>query len=372
MKFEGPIDMRPLTVRGTFGIAWQLLRRGFASVFLYALLMQVLLLLGIFVVVSPMLASIIKGSFSGFDFVVEVIVAFLLMLVYFLAVALLFTPIYSGTLYGEFSSRFYAHGASCSLLFHRAKHSLKRYFTTALCLYVCAIAISFVQSILSGMTGGILGFAGLAAALPSAIVGGAWNGTWNWSGGNPFALLSGMGAGVVIAMVLMGLFSFAITLGASSFICLTYPVAVNESVMNFDAVGRSFKLTSKRYGRVLGCKLLYGAVLVGIEGALGILGAVVLALSMDFDAMALAPVAYGVLGVIALASIFVSILASLFTPALDTVLYYDARTRVEGRAWLGMDAAAQTQAPVDGQAGTVYEPLQQQADKNPNGGEDGA
>ena len=84
MRFEGPIDIRPLTVRGTLGIAWQIVRRSFASLFFYALLMQLILALGLFVAFSPVLGSVIKGSFDGFDFVVEILVALMLLLLFLL------------------------------------------------------------------------------------------------------------------------------------------------------------------------------------------------------------------------------------------------------------------------------------------------
>jgi hypothetical protein len=70
------------------------------------------------------------------------------------------------------------------------------------------------------------------------------------------------------------------------------------------------------------------------------------------------------------------VLASVYAPALDIVLYYDARTRVEGRAWLGMDqhdAQAQS-APQPGDEAHYEAPPepQPQNDQNENGGEYGA
>lgn len=380
MRFEGPIDIRPLTMRGTFGIAWRLVKRNFASLFFYALLMQLILVLGVFVVFSPLLGTIIKGGFDELDFAIEILVAVLLMFVYVLAVVLLFNPIYAGTLYGELSARIYADGVSTGMLLHRTKFSLKRFFTTAMCLIVCGIVISIAQSIVSSMSGGVFGVAGFAAMLPSSLMRGAWNGsfsgTFDGSFNSALGFLSGMSAGLVILFLLMSLLSFGITLCGQTFICFTYPVAANESVFNFDAVGRSLKLTSKRFGRVFGAKLLYSLIFLGIEVVLGAIIALVLVLAMDFETVGIAPWGYPFLGVLALASLFVSVLASVYVPALDTVLYYDARTRVEGRAWLGMDQpGAQAQnAPQPGDE-THYEvptEPQPQNDQNENGGEYGA
>lgn len=347
MKFEGPIDIRPLTVRGTFGIAWRLVKRNFASLFFYALLMQLILMLGIFVVLSPVLGSIVKGNFQRADFVVGIIVSVLLLLVYVLAVILLFNPIFSGTLYGELSARIYANGASTGALFHRTKFSLKRFFTTAMCLIVCGIVIGIAQRIVSGIFGGVFGVAGIVASLPSTIAGSLWNGSWSgsWSGswGSGLNLFSGLGAGLIAALMLVSLLSWGITLCGKSFICFTYPVAANESVFNFDAVGRSLKLTSKRFGRVFGCELIFNVILIAIEAVLGAFIALVLVLSMASSA-ANAAWAVPVVAVLSIASIVVNTIAATFSPALDTVLYYDARTRVEGRAWLGMDGHTQTAA----------------------------
>jgi len=154
MRFEGPIDIRPLTVRGTFGIAWRLLRRNFGAAFFYALIMQLILLFGAAVAVSPVLGSLIKGDYESADFVIGIVVAVLLFLALMLAVFLLYQPIYSGVVYGEMSARVYGHGASLGNLFRRSKYALKRFFTTYLCLVVCGIVVSIAQSILSGLFGG--------------------------------------------------------------------------------------------------------------------------------------------------------------------------------------------------------------------------
>jgi hypothetical protein len=161
-----------------------------------------------------------------------------------------------------------------------------------------------------------------------------------------------------------------------SFICFTYPVVANENVKNFDAVGRSLKLTSKRFGRVFGTKLLYSLILLGIEVVLGAIIVLVLVLAMDLETVGFAPWGYPILGVLALALIFISVLASVYAPALDIVLYYDARTRVEGRAWLGMDQhGTQAQsAPQPGDEAHYEVPPEPQPknDQNENGGEYGA
>ncbi len=337
MRFEGPIHIRPLTMRGTFGIAWRLVRRNFGAAFFYVLLMLLILMVGVAVVFSPVLGSVIKGDYESVDFVISIVVAVLLSMVLMLAVLLLYQPILNGVLYGEMSARIYGPGASTGNLFRRSKYALKRFFTTYLCLVVCGIALSIVQSIVSSMFGGIFGFAGVAAALPGLLSGGVLEGSLGGSLGNPLALLSGVGAGVFVYFGFLFLLSMAVTLGGQSFISLTYPIAVNESVFNFDAVGRSIKLASKRFGRIIGAKVLYLAVFLCAKLVIGALMLLVAALMFDSADPALLATGIALYAVLMLGLVCLAIVAMLYAPALDTVLYYDARVRLEGNAWLHME-----------------------------------
>lgn len=261
MRFEGPIHIRPLTMRGTFGIAWRLVRRNFGAAFFYVLLMQLILVAGLAVVFSPVLGSVIKGDYESADFVISIVVAVLLSMVLMLAVLLLYQPILNG--------------------------------------------------VLEGSLGGSLG--------------------------NPLALLSGFGAGVFVYFGFLFLLSMAVTLGGQSFISLTYPIAVNESVFNFDAVGRSIKLASKRFGRIIGAKVLYLAVFLCAKLVIGALMLLVAALMFDSADPALLATGIALYAVLMLGLVCLAIVAMLYAPALDTVLYYDARVRLEGNAWLHME-----------------------------------
>lgn len=361
MKLEGPLDIRPLTLRGTFGIAWKLVRRNFGALLLYGFLMWLIVLLGALIVVSPVLGSIIKGDFAGVDFAVGTIIAVLLLFVYMGAVTFVFKPIYLGTLYGEFSARMYAHGASCKMLLKRSIHSLKRFFTTALCLMLCGIIISIAQSVLLSIVGGIVGIMGTFSLLQVL----ASTAMWDALAGS---FLASLGGGAMAIGLIIGSLGTVVTLAGQSFLCLTYPAAVNENVRNFDAVGRSFKFAGGRFGRVFGTRLLFRACLTVVS---------LLLFGVAYSTVATQTVAENVYfnsapSWLTYAGIFAVLLVrffgELFAPALDTVLYYDARVRLEGRAWLGIDApVAAPEAPQAEQT----EPTTAYQNDDHNGGNDG-
>ena len=374
MRFEGPIDIRPLTVRGTFGIAWRLLRRNFGAAFFYALIMQLILLFGAAVAVSPVLGSLIKGDYESADFVIGIVVAVLLFLALMLAVFLLYQPIYSGVVYGEMSARVYGHGASLGNLFRRSKYALKRFFTTYLCLVVCGIVVSIAQSILSGLFGGIFSFAGTAAALPAIFSGGLMERAWNGSFADPLRLISSFGAGLAGFFLFTMILQFGVQLCGQSFLCFTYPVAVNESAFNFDAVGRSLKLASKRFGRILGVKALFLLIVLCGELALGALMLPGILLLIDSASAASVTAGIVISAVLAIAATCATIVCTLYVPALDTVLYYDARVRLEGDAWLRMEKPEARSGPEAYPAGQAHYDEAAQTNQNDawRGGQDGA
>ncbi len=377
MRFEGPIRIRPLTVRGVFGISWKLIRRNFGGVFLYTLAMQLILLLVMLAAASPILGAVISGDTENWRFALGIVTAILLVLLVSAGSILLFQPIFTGTLYGEFSSRMYSHGASCGMLFKRGRHSLKRYFTTTLCLLVCMMAVGIVQSIVSGIASGVLGVVSFVSVLPATLGSAAWS--------SPLDMFSGIGAGVIVFTVLTGVLSMAITLCGQCLVCFVYPVAANEGVFNFDAVGRSIKLVWKRFGRVLGCRALLTLVNMAAQTVLGAL----LALAIVFSAAPAPPDGFTLAALILLAALsalamtVAAVLGTLFSIALDTVLYYDARVRLEGRAWLGMDEGegegetfrepaeeAHFEAPAEPQNGNDFYGVH--TEEKQNGGQDGA
>ncbi len=362
MKFEGPMDIRPLSMRGTFGIAWAILRRNFGAAFLYALAMQLLLALGALVAASPMLVGLIK-SFNGADdleIVLNVIVGALLLSAYGLAASLVFNPMFAGTLYGDFSARIYAPGAPAAKLFRRSGHSLRRFFITNLCLIAAMLVVNFAVSIVSGALGGMLGFTGLAASLFPTLAGGTWQA---FEGA-----LTRMSVSLIPYSVLAALLNGALELCGQSLVAFVYPIAVNENVRNFDAVGRSLKLAGKRLGRVLGAKALFSlayviAILIPVGGAAAVL--------------AVAGVTSGALPgtteivlcvVLGLAAFVIALMGRVYSVALDTVLYYDARVRLEGSAWLGMGGEAQANAPRPEETNPNQNPSQQGEENNGGGG----
>lgn len=358
------MDIRPLTMRGTFGIAWAVLRRSFGAAFLYALLMQLLLTLGALVAAVPIFAGLIKSSFGAEDLEValNVLVGVLLLIAYGFAVGLVYAPVFSGTLYGEFSARIYAPGASLGQLFRRSGHSLRRFFITNLCLIAALLVVNFAVSILSGILGGVLGFAGVAASLFAPLASGTWQAVEGF--------LTSVSAGLIAYLALAALLNWALELCGQSLVAFVYPVAVNENARNFDAVGRSLKLAGKRLGRVLGAKALY-SVAYTIALAIPVAGAVATLMGQEvMSGVTLSPAPSLLTFACALAAFLIGLVGQLYSVALDTVLYYDARVRLEGRAWLGMDGEATPNAPRPEETNAEQNPSQE--DENNSGGGYGA
>jgi len=206
------------------------------------------------------------------------------------------------------TARVYGRASSLGQMLRRSKYSLKRFFTTTLCNLLSAWGINFAVSLVTGLLTGVMTVFVLFGYV-FAVVGES----------------ASLGVGAVIAFVFIYLLVLAVTVVASSLLLFVFPVAVNEPLKNFAAVGRSIRLVWKRFGRVVGCMfIINGAVIV----AALLFGAVV-AVSELLPAAA-AAVAISLVTVLYLGLI---IFLALYQPAIATVLYFDARARLEGTSF---------------------------------------
>lgn len=336
MKYQGTMDIRPLTVRGTFGIAWKLVCRRAGALLGYVLLITLISALIIAVALSPILADVIKAAVSGNGFTdgvsvaVDAVISILLVGIAALVYALVITPVFNGTVYGELSSRIYADGASCGTLIKRSKYSLRRYFTIAMCLIVCSVVVNMVTSVLTSTVSGVASITGAFSAIPSIIF--ESSASFGALESAIEAAIGGFGGALVALIAGILLFTAAVELCAQSFLCMTYPAAVNENVKNFDAVGRSLKLASKRFGRVLACRVLFGLLRFAVYLAVAILAAIATVIITAADGSAALIAA--VVALTFLLTLAVGVVFAAYSAALDTVMYFDARVRLEGNAFM--------------------------------------
>ncbi len=348
LKHYPPLMIRPLTLRGVFGITNKLLRRRTGTLLgyhaLYVLFTLLLTAPSVLVMVFSMLSlekstSDFSSSFSSsasevFSFIGGFFGSMFLIILASLAVSLLLTPIVSGTIYSEMTARVYGQASSLSQMLRRSKYSLKRFFTTTLCNMLSAWGISFAVSLVTGLLAGVV--------LVFAVI------------GSIAALAEGevaLGAGAIITFIFVYLLVLALAAAAGSLLSFVFPVAVNEPVRNFAAVGRSIKLVWKRLGRVVGCTF----ILCGIAFLIAFISAGAMA-AADF----LPPAAAAVVLILAsLLYIALIMFLSLYQPALATVLYFDARARLEGTSFppfVQAQPAVQVQPVVETQPVVEAEP----------------
>ena len=325
MREYEPIRIRPLTLRGVFGITWKVFSRRFGALLgyhaLYLLVAFLIVGIALLPILQPLLSldaavwsSIESSGANAFRVVGGLLMALLLLTLSFLLLSLLIMPIYSGTMFGEMSARIYGSASSVGLMLRRSKFSLKRFFTTALCNMLAALGVSLVVRLVTSVFTSFITISAVFNAVPYLLEEGA-EGFFH------------AGAGLVIPFILLFIVMVAVQLAGSAFLLFVYPVAVNEPVKNFAAIKRSFTLVGKRYGRVFGCTLIVAGITL-LPTLLAVAG---FALSV-----ALGGAAGVVLGVLsALLYLAIIILLSPYEMALATVLYFDSRTRLEGTAWLG-------------------------------------
>lgn len=330
-----PIPIRPLTLRGVFGITWAVIKRNFLSAVMYTVIWTLIMLLSFGICALPAIIGIASLNRAG----VAALAALSVVLVFLWAFAiwLVVNPILYGSLYTEMSMRVYGQSSSLSMLFRRTGFTLKRFFTLNLCQSlgsaVASIAASTVSSLLTSLitAGGMMGL--MMGAVRSSLL----------SGGTIHTIedLTALGAGFFITMLLIGLVNMLIGICASVPLVFTYPVAVNEKKKNFDALGRALNIGFKRYGRALGTTLIATAAFTLIE----IIVSFALGLAIGFSAAAgniALTIVFAVL--LLLAVMFIGAIATVYTTALNTVLYQDAHTRELGSG-INEPAPAAPQTP---------------------------
>lgn len=327
-----PIYIRPLTLRGVFGITHRLVHRNFWGLMGFALVYVLAVFAAMLLCMLPIILPLLgRQTESGGMFALAtasgVILTLLLLGILALVNWLVVAPMFAGTLYGELSARIYAYGAGCGRLLARGKFSLKRFFTLNLCHSLCVWAVSVAVSILTSAVTAVVSVSVAVSQLTSD--------TWAVS------------PGVVVLCVILSLLVSGISLCGTAFLAFVYPVAVNEGAKNFSAIGRSLKLVGKRFGRVLGCSAILWAA--GTAAQLVLMGVFVLlvfalGLSANIPALVIAFLLFFLM------EVFVSSLITLYTASLHTVLYCDTRVRLEGDKWLdyGERFTYSYQPPCDG------------------------
>ena len=226
-----PIRIRPLTLRGVFGITGKVFGRRLGALIGYNCLYLVVLLLIVGIAMLPMLQPLLSlpdyqtSNAEALRIVGGSLMTVMLALLGSLLLSLLIQPIYCGTLYGELSARIYGSASSVGLMLRRSKFSLKRFFTTTLCYLLAAFAIAFVLNIFVSIFTAFATLFATLGAIPSLVGGGVFH----------------AGAGLIVPLVLVFLLVFVAELAGTSFLLFVYPVAVNEPIRNFAAIKRSFQ-----------------------------------------------------------------------------------------------------------------------------------
>lgn len=254
MKQYEPIPVKPMRLRGVFGIAWNLYKRGFWGTFFYCLLFSGVILLLSSWLNNGSIANLMEFSrgieygnntfyysFAGAGGLIALI--FLLSLVN----AMVLQPILQGGIYTELSCHMYGTVGGFGDMMRRCGHMLKRFFSTQMTLWLVTIGFSVAFAILMLIVATVAVFGMIPALM--------------FSGGE---LSTGMIVTLILAALLLVLLFFA----AMLFLSFIYPVAVNEGIYNFKALGRSFRLTAKRFWRVLGTNLLVSVILAVVIFAL--------------------------------------------------------------------------------------------------------
>ncbi len=312
-----PLTRAPLRMRGIFGIAWQLYKRGFWQMFLLSLLFvslpTVLLVLPQFALYGRMgIWTELQNDFSQFgqlssfspDMGLQDIGALFGMMGVLSLVSLVFAfllqPMYRGALFLEMEERMEGRAGTLGQLFRFALPiGLKRFYTTFLAEYVIQLGIGIVLSILMSIIAVVGVLSSVFAFMP-----------YFDSGSVPASFFITLGIVVLLTLV--------ISIALSVFVMLIYPVAAHEKKFAFSAVGRAFKLTVKRFGRLLGATLLLSLVTSVI---CCILCLPALLLWQNIEAM------------FVLFSVLLALFAGLVSPyvaAFQTALYVDTAARVDG------------------------------------------
>ncbi len=315
-----PIPMRPLTMRGVFGITWTIMKRRLFGTTAFVFLLRMTTLAALAVLCAPAIAALLNGA-GWYDGTVTVFILLdaLLAIVIMLAAWLVLDPIINGTVYTEMSMRIYGQSSSLSRLFHRAKFGLKQFFPLNLCQSVANLIAGIAVYIISVILGTVTVLVGL-----TAILMGTSSSIFEFV--DPFE--HGMGTEATIVVLLIIIISAIVSVCIRVPLSFTYPAAINENKKGFAAVGRSLTLGFKRYKRTLCAKLLFTLVelivfAVAYAAVVAVSAIGYLALK-QFEAIEVVIMVFAVL-----ALLFVAAFIGTYHAALDTVLYFDARMRTE-------------------------------------------
>lgn len=316
-----PIPMRPLTMRGVFGITWAVTKRRFFAGVMYTLIWVLIAAAVMTLCAAPAVVGIVANN-AGQEGGVAALVALsvILMFVAALAIWLVLGPIMSGGLYTEMSMRIYGQSSTLSQLFRRTGYTLKRYFTLNLCQYVGRLVAGIVLSLISSVLTGIITAGGMMSIMMNA----ARSGIFDGGAVQDISDMASLGAGFIASLIVLWLINMVLAICVTVPLELTYPVAVNEDKKNFSALGRGLNLAFKRYGRILGASLIVMLVFVLIALIISAIFGVVLGISLAAGNTAAVVICAVVMAV---AMLFLAAIEANYSAALYTVLYYDAYTR---------------------------------------------
>lgn len=361
-----PIPMRPLTMRGVFGITWAIMKRGFFGAVMFSLIFTLIMLLACALGCAPIIAGIMNSTegLSG-AFAAAIVLGVLLLLIVSLADALLLQPMLTGGIYTEMSMRVAGQASGLGRMFKRCRHIFKRFFTLNLCVGVGNIAVNIIVSLINSIFSSIITVAGFNSALRSVIydsLSGIINGGLT-EDIYSFDIDPAFGTLAIALTALLCIIRLAVSTCVSAPLSFAYPAAVNEGKRNFAALGRSITLGFKRYGRIIAARLIFSAV-NALAALLLIVPAVLIISAGEFT-----PAAIAAIVLIALIYIFAAAVFRCYGAALNTVLYFDAKVRGSAPAAQAQPQAAAPFAP-QGEAQNapeaefiIYDPaLDEQAD----------
>lgn len=352
-----PIPIRPLTMRGVFGITWAITKRRFFSAVMYTLIWLLISTAVLVLFAAPAVIGFSSGETSaaaGFG-----ALSILLVLLWAAAQWLVVNPILYGGIYTEMSMRIYGQCSNAGKLFSRTGFSLKRFFTLNLCQSVG----SWIAGIAVSIVGGTLSSIITAGSMMSAVIKVSGRGLMGGSVAiNSLEDLITLGSSFIVPIVLSILINALASICAAVPLAYTYPVAINENKKNFSALGRGVSLGFKRYGRTLLATLIASVVFGAISAVVCALLGIGLSFSLAYESLA-GVIIFFVL--IFAAAYFIAAVKLCYLAALHTVLYHDAHTR-EAQPAAGQ-SAPNPQQPQQGGAqgyGTEQEQPYQQETEN--------
>jgi hypothetical protein len=314
-----PIPIRPLTMRGVFGITWAITKRRFFSAVMYTLIWLLISTAVLVLFAAPAVIGFSSGETStaaGFG-----ALSILLVLLWAAAQWLVVNPILYGGIYTEMSMRIYGQCSNAGKLFSRTGFSLKRFFTLNLCQSVG----SWIAGIAVSIVGGTLSSIITAGSMMSAVIKVSGRGLMGGSVAiNSLEDLITLGSSFIVPIVLSILINALASICAVVPLAYTYPVAINENKKNFSALGRGVSLGFKRYGRTLLATLIASVVFGAISAVVCALFGVGLGFSLAYESLA-GVIIFFVL--IFAAAYFIAAVKLCYLAALHTVLYHDAHTR---------------------------------------------